>query len=359
MAPPPARSAPASSSDRPSTLKVWVAASRPHTLTASVAPVLVGAAVVTWRHAESAAAASPPASDAAGIGQISLAFGAFACLIQLGTNLHNDYADFVRGADDESRVGQARATQKGWLTPGQTAGGATACLLLAAAIGLGLSNLAARGGTGTAFDAPMLFVVCSSVFNAVAYTGGPYPLGYIGLGNLSIGYSGLGDVFVFLYFGLVATLTVPYLYLRVCGSVDSVLLLLLHDDLLRRALHAAVPIGNLATAIIVVNNLRDRRTDRRVGKRTLAVRLGGAFARWEYAALVLSSYAALFPLASAYGPEWILPLASFPLAVPQLRAVAMGAKDGSALNDHVGGTARLQLAFCILLVLAMRLSQAR
>ena len=100
------------------------------------------------------------------------------------------------------------------------------------------------------------------------------------------------------------------------------------DDLLRRALHAAVPIGNLATAIIVVNNLRDRRTDRRVGKRTLAVRLGGAFARWEFAALVLSSYAALFPLASAYGPEWILPLASFPLAVPQLRAVAMGRRTG-------------------------------
>jgi 1,4-dihydroxy-2-naphthoate octaprenyltransferase len=134
-------------------------------------------------------------------------------------------------------------------------------------------------------------------------------------------------------------------------------LLLLGNRLFRRAFHAAIPIGNLATAIIVVNNLRDRKTDVLAQKRTTAVRFGETFARSEYALLVLSSYAFLFVLAkSTYEDAWVLPLLSLPAAMPQLEAVALGGKDGAALNDHVGGTARLQLLFCLLLVLGINLS---
>mmetsp|Transcript_8880 Transcript_8880/g.25024 ORF Transcript_8880/g.25024 Transcript_8880/m.25024 type:complete len:414 (-) Transcript_8880:415-1656(-) len=342
--------------ERPSNLKVWVLASRPHTLTASIAPVLVGAALTSYHHSKAATTGDGRSNN--NILALSVAWGAFACLIQLGTNLHNDYADFVKGADDEKRVGQARATQKGWLTPRQTAGGATLCLALATAIGLYLAHsIAGTGGGFYGFDSASLFIVASSVFNAVAYTGGPYPLGYVGLGSISIGYSGLGDIFVFLYFGLVATLGVPYLYLRSHGNSESPLLLLLDNDLFRRAFHAAIPIGNLATAIIVVNNLRDCKTDVLAQKRTTAVRFGETFARSEYALLVLSSYAFLFVLAkSTYEDAWILPLLSLPVAMPQLEAVALGGKDGAALNEHVGGTARLQLLFCLLLVLGINLS---
>ena len=341
-----------SGNQRPSNIKVWVLASRPHTLTASIAPVLVGAALTSYHQAKEMMVGGDK-----NIVALSVAWGAFACLIQLGTNLHNDYADFVKGADNEKRVGQARATQKGWLTPRQTAGGATLCLALATAIGLYLAQIAATGRDCYGFDGPSLFIVASSVFNAVAYTGGPYPLGYVGLGSVSIGYSGLGDIFVFLYFGLVATLGVPYLYLRSHGNAESPLLLLLGNDLFRRSFHASLPIANLATAIIVVNNLRDRKTDVEAQKLTTAVRFGETFARSEYAFLVLSSYAFLFVLAKlTYENAWILPLLSLPVAMPQLEAVALGGKDGAALNEHVGGTARLQLLFCLLLVLGIILS---
>ena len=346
--------------ERPSNLKVWVLASRPHTLTASIAPVLVGAALTSF-HARnvSVSSADEKATEAVSISFLAILWASFACLIQLGTNLHNDYADFVKGADDHRRIGQARATQRGWLTPLQTASGATLCLGLASAIGLYLAYIAGidtSAGSMYGLDKATLFIVASSVFNAVAYTGGPYPLGYIGLGSISIGYSGLGDIFVFLYFGLVATLGVPYLYLRSCGNTESPFLLLLDNELFRRAFHAAIPVGNLATAIIVVNNLRDRKTDIGANKRTLAVRFGEWFARIEYAVLVLSSYAFLFALAKSYEDAMILPLLSLPVAMPQLEAVAFGDKDGSALNDHVGGTARLQLLFCLLLVLGIQLS---
>lgn len=189
-------------------------------------------------------------------------FWFFALFIQVGTNLHNDYADFVKGADTHERLGQARVTQKGWLSPAEVATGAT--LALAAAAGVGL-RLVAVGGL------PMVWVVLTSIFNAVAYTGGPYPLGYVHprLGEFSIGYLGLGDLFVLLYFGFVAVCGTYYL----CSYP--------HLALPPHAVWAALPTGFLATAIIVVNNLRDRKTDVKAGKLTLAVRFGAAFARWE------------------------------------------------------------------------------
>ena len=129
------------------------------------------------------------------------------------------------------------------------------------------------------------------------YMTGPYPLGYIGLGNLSIGYSGLGDLFVFLYFGVVATITVPYLYLRKHGEPDlSFLNLAVQNEMMRTSLLVALPVGFLATAIIVVNNLRDRVTDVHAGKKTMAVRFGERFTRMEYIVLILSSYLMLIPI---------------------------------------------------------------
>jgi 1,4-dihydroxy-2-naphthoate octaprenyltransferase len=337
----------------------------------------------------------------------SIQFAAFACLIQISTNLHNDYADFAKGADTHERVGQARATQRGWLTPYETCRGCVLCLCAAAYVGVrhliplavspgdiaggpsscsaddvvvGLLGLGDRFLWGHHCDPVMVAVVLSSMFNAVAYTGGPFPLGYVGLGNVSIGYSGLGDVFVFAYFGIVATMGVPYLCLtrammstaaaaEACLLVDSSPAMLWH--MLRPSFLHSLPVGCLATAIIVVNNLRDRHTDVRAGKRTTAVRFGEKFARVEYLVLVFGSYAfcacscwwCLLRSSSSAAARsttmaWtaLLPLASFPVALPQLRAVAFGGKDGQALNDHVGGTARLQMVYCVLLAVGLVIS---
>ena len=176
------------STPKPSTLKIWLTAARPHTLTASLSPCLVAYG-----------SCHPPA-------HLFAAWVVFCLTVQLGTNLHNDYADFVKGADTKERVGQARATAQGWLTPTQTCVAATAALTVTLTCGVYLVNATDQ------WRNPFLwFLILSSIFNAFAYTGGPYPLGYIGLADWSIAYAGLGDLFVFLYFGLVATLMLPYL----------------------------------------------------------------------------------------------------------------------------------------------------
>lgn len=308
---------PAPPEPRPSTLRVLVLASRPNTLAASLTPVVVGLSVARRVY-------GADCDTRAG-----LVFWVFACLIQIGTNLHNDYADFVKGADTAARVGPARATQKGWLTPRETARLAIGALVGASGVGYALAE-SANGGRW------MRGVAVTSVFNAVAYTGGPVPLGYVGLGWVSLGYSGLGDVFVFVYFGLVATLA-PFALARPAGAAE------VPPSPALIALAAAV--GCLATAIIVVNNLRDREGDVKAGKRTLAVRFGGAFARVEYAALVAAAYATPAALvASGRAPRtWLLPELTLPLALRVTRRVL--ADDGAALNASLGKTAMLQLAF--------------
>lgn len=412
----------------PSKFQVWKLAARPHTLTASVVPVVVGYALALRMirdHPEILLGHPTTATTSTTTGMLlllplipSIQFAAFACLIQISTNLHNDYADFAKGADTHERVGQARATQRGWLTPHETCRGCVLCLCAAAYVGvrhliplvsppgdiaggpsscsaddvgLGLDLGGRWGGGGHRYDPVMVAVVLSSMFNAVAYTGGPFPLGYVGLGDVSIGYSGLGDVFVFAYFGIVATMGVPYLCLtrammsttsaaaEACLLVDPSPAMMWHM-LLPSFLHS-LPVGCLATAIIVVNNLRDRHTDVRAGKRTTAVRFGERFARIEYLVLVVMSYAfcacscwwcqllrssssssssAAASRSSTTMAWWtaLLPLASFPVALPQLRAVAFGGKDGQALNDHVGGTARLQMVYCVLLAAGLAISSS-
>jgi 1,4-dihydroxy-2-naphthoate octaprenyltransferase len=286
---------------RPSALKVWVLASRPATLLACVVPVMVGTAL----------------AGAAGALRWDAALVALVCsgLIQIGTNLYNDYADFKKGADTSARLGPARATQRGWLRPGQVLAGAGLCFGLSVLLG---GYLVALSGW------PILVVGLLSVFFGYAYTGGPLPLAY----------NGLGEVFVMIFFGVVA----------VCGTyyVQA-------DALSWPVLLASVPIGALASCILVVNNLRDHRSDAAAKKRTLAVMLGARAARWEYASFVVLAYGA--PLVAVLlglgGPWWLLPWLSLPLAAREVRAIFV--TDGAALNPHLGATARLELVYGALL----------
>jgi 1,4-dihydroxy-2-naphthoate octaprenyltransferase len=275
------------------TTRSWISAIRPATLTASVGPVLVGSALA---HADGRL--HLPSAAGALLG---------AALIQIGTNLVNDVADFRRGADGEDRLGPPRAVQQGWLTERAVTRAAFAAFAGALVVG---AALVARGGW------PVVLIGTASVSAGIAYTAGPWPLGY----------HGLGDVFVLAFFGVVA----------VCGTYFVQAL-----TVTPTVVAASVAIGSLATAILVVNNLRDRETDARVGKRTLAVRFGARFARAEYAALLGSAYV----ISASFG--WLAPLLTLPWAAAEVRAIRSA--DGAALNPHLGRTAGLGLAFCALL----------
>lgn len=280
---------------------VWLMAARPATLTAAVVPVLVGTAAV---------------HD----GQFkALPFvGALlaALLIQIGTNLANDVFDFERGADAAERLGPPRVTQSGLASPRRVRVAMYLAFGAAAAIGL---YLVAVGGW------PILVMGILAIGAGIAYTGGPWPLGY----------HGLGDAFVFIFFGLVAVMGSYYLQAGEIGPI---------------ALAAAVPVGLTVTAILVVNNLRDIESDRRAGKRTLAVRLGAPFTRVHYVLLVLGSYALVAAFASSgVFQRWSwLPWLTLPMALPLVGAVLAGA-EGGKLNAILKRTAQLHLLFGLLL----------
>lgn len=286
---------------RPGAFATWWAAIRPATLWAGAVPVFVGTGLAV--------------GDGHRAWLPALAALAGAIFIQIGTNLVNDYSDFRKGADGPDRLGPARATAKGWLSPREVATGAALSLAAAAAVG---AYITVVGGW------PMLVLGLVSIACAVAYTAGPLPLAYLGL----------GDVFVLAFFGLAATCGTYYLQAGVI-SAGSV--------------WAGFAVGALATAILVVNNLRDRHTDARAGKRTLAVRFGERFTRTQYTVLVVGAYLAVAAavLTGAAGPGWWLTYGSLPLAIRQLRALRT--VDGAALNPQLGATARLELIFGLLL----------
>jgi 1,4-dihydroxy-2-naphthoate octaprenyltransferase len=271
-------------------------AARPRTLAASVAPVLVGTAV------------------AAQIGKLRPVVALLALFsslfIQIGTNLANDYSDFKRGADTE-RVGPQRVTQSGLVQPAQVKRAAWIAFAISMALGLALAAVAGW---------PIVIVGVVSIAAGWLYTGGPWPLGY----------HGLGDLFVLLFFGLVAT----------CGTAYAQAL-----TVPPQAWLAGAAIGALATAILVVNNLRDRHTDAKVGKNTLAVKLGPVFTRVEYVALLAAAFALPFFL----GRPW--PLLALPLALQPLRRVLRD--EGASLNPALGETARLQLVYAALLAVEL------
>jgi len=284
-------------------------AARPRTLPAAVAPVLVGTALGA-QHAD----LRPLAFVAALVG---------ALLIQVGTNLSNDYSDARRGADTEDRLGPVRVTAGGLVPPRQVLVATWVTFGLAVAVGLYLVYVAGW---------ELLLVGVASILAGVLYTGGPRPYGY----------EGLGEVFVFAFFGVVA----------VVGSY-----FVQTEELAWEAFALSVPVGMLAASILMVNNIRDRETDARAGKRTLAVRLGAQTARAMYALMVFGAYV-LLPIAWIGGglDVWVLlPVLTLPLAL-RLAALVSERTDGPSLNAALARTGMLQLAFCVLLSAGVLLS---
>jgi len=289
----------ATSAAAPSSLAAWKLAIRPKTLPAAISPVVVGSAVAFH---EGGFVLIP-----------ALACLAVALLLQIASNLANDVLDFRKGADTSARLGPTRVTQAGLLTQRQM-GVATGVVLLASLL-IGVF-LVWRGGW------PFLVVGVLAIISAVAYTGGPYPLGY----------NGLGEVFVFLFFGLAAVIGTAYVQTLTYVPLMGI---------------AAVPVGLLITAILVVNNLRDIETDRRAGKHTLAARFGRPFAIREYAVLLAISYAVPVILFATglIGIFFWLPLLTLPIAISLTRRVAT--LQGPPLNPVLGETARLGVLFAI------------
>ena len=288
--------------DRPSAARIWLMAARPRTLPAAVAPVLVGTAL-----AATGGTFKVLTFLAALIG---------ALFIQVGTNLSNDYSDARRGADTEDRLGPVRVTAGGLVPPRQ--------VLIATYVAFAVAVLAGSYLIATA-GWELLLVGAASILAGVLYTGGPRPYGY----------EGLGEVFVFLFFGVVA----------VAGSYYAQV-----EALDWEALALAVPVGLLASAILVVNNVRDLETDRRAGKRTLAVRLGRERARWLFVAMIaLAFLTAPLPWVLGSLSAWLLlSWLAIPLAAPLVRTVQTRT-DGPSLNGALAGTGQLQLVFCLLL----------
>lgn len=300
-------------------LQIWLLASRPKTLSISIIPVLTGSALA-WRHGQDP------------LWWPFMAALLAAMLIQIGTNLHNDAADFARGADTPDRLGPARAVASGWLSGAAVERAALGCFGLALACGV---YLVWHGGW------PILLLGLAALASGWAYTGGSRPLAY----------TGLGEVFVWLFFGLAAVM--GSFYLQTLSLSWS-------------AFVAANMLGLLAAAVIVVNNYRDLEGDTRAGKRTLAVRLGRGGSRVEYALLLLIPYALLFPyvLLSPYASlarldflvssQWrlLLPLLSLPWALALIWRF-MREPVGSVFNRILAQTALLQLVFGLLLCLGL------
>jgi 1,4-dihydroxy-2-naphthoate octaprenyltransferase len=284
-------------------------ASRPRTLPAALAPVIVGAAVA--------------AHDGVFQPLPVLAALCAAILIQIGSNFANDLGDYGRGTDRVGRVGPTRVTTAGLLTPGQVKTGMWAVFGLAALCGL---YLIALGGW------PILVAGVVAIVAAISYTAGPLPFGYYGLGDLA----------VFIFFGLVAVLGTYYVQALVVTSL---------------AFWVAVPMGCLVTAILVVNNLRDADTDRAAGKRTLAVILGRRGARIEYIVLIAIAY--LTPLFLWLGlgssPIVLLPLLTLPLAIRLIRTILRVL--GPPLNRALAGTAQLAVWYALALALGLVLAR--
>jgi 1,4-dihydroxy-2-naphthoate polyprenyltransferase len=290
-------------------VRIWLMAARPRTLPAAIAPVLVGTALAMT------------VVDLRVGGFVAALLGAI--LIQVGTNLSNDYSDARRGADTEDRLGPVRVTAGGLVPPKRVLVATYVTFALAVLCGVYLVYLAG----------PILLAIgAASILAGVLYTGGPRPYGY----------EGLGEVFVFLFFGLVA----------VTGSY-----FVQTEEVSWEAFALAVPVGLLAAAILVVNNVRDLETDRRAGKRTLAVRLGRPRTRTVFGLMVYGAFlTAPIPwIAGSLSPWLLLPLVLLPAAVELVRMVRTHT-DGPTLNDALARTGLLQLGFCILLSVGLLLT---
>jgi 1,4-dihydroxy-2-naphthoate polyprenyltransferase len=290
-----------------SATRVWWSAVRPATLAASVSPVLAGTAIAVH---------GGGARWAAGLGALVVGLG-----MQLGVNFANDYSDFVRGADLE-RVGPVRAASSGVVAPAHVRLAAIAAFGVAGAAGLAVS---------LAVDWRLLIAGAASLLAGWLYTGGPRPYGYLGL----------GEVFVFVFFGLVATVGTVYVE---TSSVTALAVL------------TGCAMGFLACAILVLNNLRDIETDAAAGKRTLATRLGRSRTQALLVVLVSAAFAvSLLEAALGLAPAPVLlALLAIPIAAGPLRS-ALGASGGPALVSALKSMATSELAFALLFALGLLL----
>jgi 1,4-dihydroxy-2-naphthoate polyprenyltransferase len=285
-------------------VRVWIEAARPRTLSAAIAPVLAGTAAadrfIAWRFAAALV--------------VGLA-------IQVGVNFANDYFDGVRGVDTSARLGPRRAVATGAVSPERMRIATASAFLVAAVAGL---LLAAAAGYALVAVGALCFIA------ALGYSGGPRPYASLGIGEL----------FVFIFFGLVATIGSAYVQV---------------EKIVPEAVLAAIPIGLLATAILVVNNLRDMATDRAAGKITLAVRLGGTRTRTLYRGLVLGAFPWLVLLAGLADSPWpLLPFLTLPLVRRAERRVSLD--EPPELIRALAATAQLQLSFAVLLALGLWIS---
>jgi 1,4-dihydroxy-2-naphthoate octaprenyltransferase len=291
---------------RPTGFRVWLLAVRPATLPAAIVPVLVGTAAALHGRLEIHERVFIP---------ILLA----ALLIQIGTNFANDVFDFRKGADTAERLGPLRVTQAGLLTQQQVLVATYITFGLALLIGVYLVVL---GGW------PILLIGAVCLLAGLAYTGGPWPFGY----------HGLGDLVCFVCFGLLAVVGTGYLESHTITPL---------------MIWASIPVGCLVTAILIVNNLRDIDTDRQVGKKTLAVVLGRRGTRLEYAACVLIAFLVVLAigLTGMVGRWWWLPLLALPLGIRLVRLVSRA--EGRPLNQALKRTGQLHLLFGVLFSVAL------
>ncbi len=296
---------------RQSPFRIWLLAIRPATLPAAMSGVVVGLGAAL-------ALGTPFRLDAA-IGCLAVAL-----LLQIAANLSNDLSDFRRGADTSDRQGPIRVAAAGLVTERQ----------LEVAIGLTVVLAAVAGLWLTTIGGPILLGIGAlAIVAALAYTGGPWPYGY----------RGLGEPFVFIFFGLVAVGGTAYLQ---AGRLDPIFL------------GAAIPVGALTTAILVVNNLRDIPTDAAAGKRTLAVILGAQATTVEYAGLLGLAFAVPVALAVVgHGPFVLMPLLTIPLILPLLRTVR-AFTEPRQLNPVLKATARLALVHGLLFAAGLAISGA-
>lgn len=290
---------------RPGSIGAWILAARPATLAAAFAPVAVGTACA-WRVGGFRAGAA-----------VAALLGAF--LIQVATNFANDLFDFQKGADDETRLGPTRAAQAGLLTPAALRRGIIVTLLLALGVGVVLTVMAGPW---------VVAIGLSSIVAGLAYTGGPFPLAY----------NGLGDVFVMIFFGFVAVCGTTFVQ---AGHVPPV------------SWVSAVPMGALATGILVVNNVRDVEGDTRANKRTLVVRFGRDAGVREYLLLLVVSFSVpIWLWVGNVASPWVcLPLVTIPWALRLFRSVAHDR--GAVLNATLAGTAKLLSVFGVLFAIGL------
>ena len=290
-----------------SKLDTWILASRPKTLLAAIVPVLIGTSIVSFETKVNFLA-----------GGVALVC---AILIQVGTNFVNDLYDFLSGADTETRKGPTRALASGLISVGEMKFAITFVFLLTFILGLYLVYISTW---------ITLLIGLLSIFAGVAYTAGPYPLAY----------NGLGDVFVFLFFGIVGTVGTYYVQVV---------------DISPLVFWASIPVGALITNILVVNNYRDIDEDREVGKNTLAVKMGRKFTRYQYLIFMLLSYLILGVVYFTYNQSLFvfLPLLTLPIAVKLIRMIFL--YKGAELNKTLELTAKLSALYGILFAVGILL----